>query len=257
MRLGKSMRALSVILTIVGLFALWQLICWAGSIPEYILPTPSDILLRMVEDADALYRHSLVTLWEVFLGFAMAVAFGIPLAILLVYSRYISQSFFPIIVGIHCVPMVSLAPLLIIWFGFGLLTKVLIAFLISFFPIVINTTVGLRSMEKEMLNLAKSLRASSAQTFLYFRLPKALPSIFGGLKVGITLAIVGAIVAEFVASEKGLGYLQLMANSQLDVTMEFAVIFTLGIIGIGLFNLVGWIERLSMPWYHATRKEAD
>jgi NitT/TauT family transport system permease protein len=202
----------------------------------------------MFEDADILYRHSLVTLWEVLLGFLMSIAIGIPLAIIIVYSRYISQSFFPIIVGIHCVPMVSLAPLLILWFGFGMLTKVLIAFLISFFPILVNTVVGLQSMEKDMLHLAKSIRANAIQTFFYFRLPKALPSLFGGLKVGITLAVVGAVVAEFVASEKGLGYLQLSANAQLDVTMEFCVIFTLGIIGIGLFQIVGLIERLSMPW---------
>lgn len=255
MALINSKRFLSVTLTLLGLLGLWQLICWIFTIPSYILPVPTEIIGRMVTDIELLLRHSFVTLGEVMLGFIMAVAIGIPLAIIIVYSRYFSESFFPIIVGIHCVPMVSLAPLLIIWFGFGLLTKVLIAFLISFFPIVINTVVGLQSMDKEMLYLAKSLRANKVQTFLYFRLPKALSSIFGGLKVGITLAVVGAVVAEFVASEKGLGYLQLMANSQLDVTMEFAVIFMLGIIGIGLFQFVALLEKWCMPWYQANRKD--
>lgn len=251
---AKTSRAIYVVLTLVGLFAAWQVVCLVFSIQAYILPTPLEIFTRIFQDWDILVRHSGVTLSEILMGFVSSVLIGIPIAILIVYSRYFSQSFFPIMVGIHCVPMVSLAPLLIIWFGFGMVTKVLIAFLISFFPIVINTVVGLQSMEKDMLNLARSMRASTFQTFVYFRMPKALPNIFGGLKVGITLAVVGAVVAEFVASEKGLGYMQLTANSQLDITMEFAIIFTLAVIGIGLFNLVGLVERLSMPWYHATRR---
>jgi NitT/TauT family transport system permease protein len=256
MNYAKLGRAASVVATLIGLFALWEIVCLLFSVPEYLMPRPTQIFHRFIVDFDVLVRHGGVTLGEILLGFAMAVVIGIPIAIIIVYSNYFSQSFFPILIGIHCVPMVSLAPLLILWFGFGTLTKVLIAFLISFFPIIINTVVGMKSMEKDMLHLAKSMRASTFQTFAYFRLPKALPSIFGGLKVGITLAVVGAVVAEFVASEKGLGYLQLTANSKLDVTMEFCVIFALAIMGIGLYCIVGLLERWCMPWYQATRKEA-
>ncbi|MBP1154491.1 MULTISPECIES: ABC transporter permease [unclassified Paenibacillus] len=248
-------RTTSITLTLLGLFAVWEVACRILQVPEYLMPTPMNIVERFIQDWSVIVSHSGITLSEVLLGFTMSVFIGIPIAILIVYSKYFSNSVFPILIGIHCVPMISFAPLLIIWFGFGMLTKVLIAFMISFFPIVINTVVGLQSMEKDMFHLAKSLRANKMQTFIYFRLPKALPSIFGGLKVGITLAVVGAVVAEFVSSQKGLGYLQLTAHSQLDVTMEFCVIFTLAFIGIGLFSIIGWIERLSMPWYRATRKE--
>jgi NitT/TauT family transport system permease protein len=153
--------------------------------------------------------------------------------------------------------MVSLAPLLIIWFGFDMKTKVIIAFMISVFPIIINAVVGMQSMDKEMLNLARSMRASKWQIFIYFRLPTALPSIFGGFKVGITLAVVGAVVAEFVASDRGLGYLQLMANSQLDTTLEFCTLFMLAMMGIGLFYGMDMIERLAMPWNKGKRGEKE
>lgn len=190
---------------------------------------------------------------EIFAGFGLSIVIGIPFAIVVVYSKYASQAFFPILIGLQCIPMVSLAPLLIVWFGFGMLSKVLIAFLISFFPILVNTIAGLKSMEKDMFMLSQSLRANSMQVFLYFRLPKALPSIFAGFKVGITLAVVGAVVAEFVSSERGLGYLQLVASSKLDVTLQFCVIVALAIIGLGLYNLVSILERMSIPWYKASR----
>lgn len=250
---NKMTRSLSVILTLIGLIALWELLCWVLDIPKYLLPTPIDIIQRIFEDWSMLVRHSSVTLVEIFAGFGLSIIIGIPFAVVVVYSKYFSQAFFPILIGLQCIPMVSLAPLLIVWLGFGMLSKVLIAFLISFFPILVNTIAGLKSMEKDMFMLSQSLRANSMQVFLHFRLPKALPSIFAGFKVGITLAVVGAVVAEFVSSESGLGYLQLIASSQLDVTLQFCVIVALAVIGLGLYNLVALIERISIPWYKASR----
>lgn len=254
MKAGFNLRqALSVSATFLGFLVLWQLVCLIFDIPTYLLPTPTDILGRMVQDSDVLLRHSGVTLFEILAGFGLSVLFGIPAAVIIVYSRYFSQSVFPLLIGLQCVPMISIAPLLITWLGFGMVTKVMIAFLISFFPIIVSSVVGLKSMEKEMLMLATSLRASRLQVFLHFRLPKALPSIFGGFKVGITLAVVGAVVAEFVSSDRGLGYLQLVANSKLDITMQFCVIVMLGAIGLALYNIVGLIEKIALPWYRAAR----
>lgn len=246
-------QVLSVSATFVGFLLLWQLVCMIFNIPSYLLPTPTDIIARMIQDSDVLLRHSGVTLFEILAGFGLSVLFGIPAAVIIVYSKYFSQSVFPLLIALQCVPMISIAPLLVTWLGFGMVTKVMIAFLISFFPIIVSSVVGLKSMEKEMLMLATSLRANRMQVFLYFRLPKALPSIFGGFKVGITLAVVGAVVAEFVSSDRGLGYLQLVANSRLDITMQFCVIVMLGIIGLTLYNIVGLIEKIALPWYRAAR----
>ncbi|MFF2484592.1 ABC transporter permease [Paenibacillus sp. NPDC058071] len=246
-------QSLSVIATVAGMLVIWQLVCIIFEVPVYLLPTPLDIIQRIIVDWDVLIRHSGVTIFEILSGFGLSVVFGIPAAIIIVYSKYFSRSIFPILIGLQCVPMISIAPLLITWLGFGMVTKVIIAFLISFFPIIVNAVVGLKSTEKDMLMLAASLRANSLQVFLHFRLPKALPSIFGGFKVGITLAVVGAVVAEFVSSNRGLGYLQLVANSKLDITMQFCVIITLAIIGLVCYNLVGWIEKIAIPWYRAAR----
>jgi NitT/TauT family transport system permease protein len=248
---------LSVILTLIGMVVVWQLLYLVFNIPKFIIPSPWDIAVRFSHETGMLFRHSLVTLQEVLLGFLMSVAIGIPIAILIVYSKYFANTFYPILIGVHCIPMVSLAPLLIIWFGFDMRTKVIIAFMISVFPVIINAVVGMQSMDKEMLNLARSLRASKWQIFIFFRLPTALPSIFGGFKVGITLAVVGAVVAEFVASDRGIGYLQLMANSQLDTTLEFCTLFMLAMMGIGLFYCMDLIERLAMPWNKGKRGKRE
>lgn len=246
---------LAVMLTLISLVLIWQLADAVLDIPSYTLPSPLEIFDRMLTDWDVLLKHSRYTLIEVAAGFAMSVVVGIPIAIMIVYFRYFSRAFFPLFIGMNCVPIVSFAPLLVVWFGYGMLTKVLIAFMISVFPIIINTVIGLRSIEKEMLSLARSLRANSLQAFLYFRLPKSLPYIFGGLKIGITLAVVGSVVSEFVASNRGLGYLQLTANARLDTTLVFCVIVTLAIIGVGLYNLVALVERIAIPWYRSSREE--
>ncbi|MCR2805694.1 ABC transporter permease [Paenibacillus soyae] len=246
-------QGLSVSVTLIGMLAVWQLICVLFAVPAYLLPTPLDIGSRLISDGDVLLRHTGITLFEIVAGFGLSVLFGIPAAVIIVYSRYFSQAVFPLLIGLQCVPMISIAPLLITWLGFGMITQVVIAFLIAFFPIIVSAVVGLKSMEKEMNMLAMSLRASKLQIFLYFRLPRALPSIFGGFKVGITLSVVGAVVAEFVSSDRGLGYLQLVANAKLDITMQFCVIVMLAVIGLVLYNLVGLIERIALPWYRASR----
>ncbi|OLO28144.1 ABC transporter permease [Alkalihalophilus pseudofirmus] len=240
-------------LTLVGLLSIWQFLTSLLEIPRYILPSPVDIIGRFITDFHMLFNHSLTTLTEVLLGFGLSLVIGVPLAVSIVYSRYLANSLYPILIGIQCIPMVSIAPILVIWFGYGLTTKVILACLISFFPIVINSVVGFRSLDKDMHDLGKSIGISEWKIFFYLRLPNALPHLFGGFKVGITLAVVGAIVGEFVASERGLGYLQLTANARLDTPLVFATLLTLAIIGMLLFFFVHLMEKVFMPWYHANK----
>ncbi|WP_240353295.1 ABC transporter permease [Cohnella algarum] len=175
-------QGISVTMTLAALLIVWQALYWVFPIPEYLVPSPLRIAERFIQDFASLMRHAGYTLTEVLAGFFLSVLIGIPVAILIVSYRYFANTVYPILVGVHCIPMVAMAPLLVIWFGYEMKTKILIVFLISFFPIVINAVIGLQSMDKEMYSLARSMRASRLQIFTYFRLPKALPSMFGALR---------------------------------------------------------------------------
>ena len=180
-------------------FAVWEVAVRALGVPDYILPSPSVILVKIVVSWQLLLENAFVTLQEILLGFGLSVVIAIPLAIAVVYSRIFERVAFPFMVSLQTIPKVALAPILVIWLGYGIMPKVMVAFLISFFPIVINSVIGMRSADKEMIYLVQSMGASELTTFLKIRLPKALPSIFGGLKVGIGQAVVGATVGEFIA----------------------------------------------------------
>jgi NitT/TauT family transport system permease protein len=230
------------------IFALWEFAVRALSIPDYILPSPSVIITKIVVSWHLLLTNAFVTLQEILLGFGLSVLIAIPLAVAVVYSRIFERVAFPFMVSLQTIPKVALAPILVMWLGYGILPKVMVAFLISFFPIVINSVIGMRSAEKEMIYLVQSMGASELTTFLKIRLPKALPSIFGGLKVGMGQAVVGATVGEFIAAEHGLGYLQLISQVRLDTPLLFAAVVVLSLLGVLLFNIVAWIERIALPW---------
>jgi NitT/TauT family transport system permease protein len=230
------------------IFILWEIAVVALGIPGYILPSPSVILSKIAVSWQLLLLNAFVTLEEILFGFALSVLVAIPLAIAVVYSRIFERVAFPFMVSLQTIPKVALAPILVIWLGYGIMPKVMVAFLISFFPIVINSVIGMRSAEREMIYLVQSMGASELTTFLKIRLPKALPSIFGGLKVGMGQAVVGATVGEFIAAENGLGYLQLISQVRLDTPLLFAAVVILSLLGVLLFNIVAWIERLAMPW---------
>ena len=229
-----------------AIFVLWELGCWLFKVPDFILPSPSVIIDKIISSWWLLLVNGMVTAQEIVLGFGMSVAIGIPLAVLAVYSRIFERVAFPFMVSLQTIPKVALAPILVMWLGYGILPKVMVAFLISFFPIVISAVVGMRSAEKEMIYLVQSMGANELTTFLKIRLPKALPSIFGGLKVGMGQAVVGATVG--VAAEQGLGYLQLISQVRLDTALLFAAVVVLSLLGVLLFNLVAWVERLAVPW---------
>jgi NitT/TauT family transport system permease protein len=238
-------------------FALWEAAVRILAVPEYILPSPSVIVAKIIVSWQLLLANAVVTLQEILLGFGMSVVIAIPLAVAVVYSRIFERVAFPFMVSLQTIPKVALAPILVMWLGYGIMPKVMVAFLISFFPIVINSVIGMRSAEKEMIYLVQSMGASELTTFLKIRLPKALPSIFGGLKVGMGQAVVGATVGEFIAAEQGLGYLQLISQVRLDTPLLFAAVVVLSLLGVLLFNLVAWIERIALPWSKVATEVAE
>lgn len=231
----------------VVLVLVWEAASRLLSIPPYLLPAPSEIAQSMDANAAVLIKNSVGTTLEILLGFALSVAVGVPLALAIFLWRPFASSVYPVLVSSQAVPKVAVAPLFLVWFGFGLLPKVLIAFLIAFFPVVINTAMGLAALEREKIYLAQSMGLSALATFCKIQLPNALPSIFAGLKISITLAVVGAVVGEFVGGQGGLGYLLLIANGNMDTALLFAGIVALTVLGVVFFALIGLVERLVLP----------
>jgi len=226
---------------------LWEAAARLLQIPTYLLPAPTAVADSIEANAGLLVKHSLITASEIMLGFALSVMVGIPLALGIYIWKPFSRVVYPVLVSSQAVPKVAVAPLFIVWFGFNLLPKVLIAFLIAFFPIVINTAMGLASIEREKLYLAQSIGLGTLSTFFKIQLPNALPSIFAGFRISITFAVVGAVVGEFVGGQAGLGYLLLTANGNMDTALLFAGIVALTILGLIFFALIGLAERLILP----------
>lgn len=238
-------------------FVAWQVAVEAFKVPAYLLPTPTAIVLDMVKHWRLLTEHALITLWEIGLGFVVSILIAMPLAVMFTYSRIFEKLFYPLIVGTQTIPKVAVAPLFLVWFGFGLTPKVIIVTLMTFFPIVINAVVGLKSLNFQTVYLAQSMGAGPWQVFWHFRLPNALPSLFAGLKVACVLAVIGAIVAEFVGADSGLGYLIVVAATDQNVTRQFAAIAYLSVIGILFFWAVGYLERLLLPWHASVRRDQE
>lgn len=232
----------SALLVAVVLIGAWQILVPLSGLSEFVLPTPLAIAKRIVNDLPLLSAHTYVTLLEVIFGFTLGALIGIPLALSIFYSRAFERAIYPILVGLQTVPKVSLAPILVLYLGYGWAPKIVLAFMISFFPIVISTVVGLQSLDKNLVNLVRSMGANEWQTFFKLRLPAALPNIFAGFKVAISLAVIGAVIGEYVAAERGLGYLQLQANSQFDTTLNFATVVTISALGVMLYFLIDIIE---------------
>jgi NitT/TauT family transport system permease protein len=235
------------VMTVIGTLVAWEFATRAFDIPAYLLPAPSRIAVSLVENAALILKHGWVTTIEIVLGFLLSIVVGVPLALAIFMWPAFSRSVLPLLVSSQAMPKVAVAPLFLVWFGFGLLPKVLIAFLIAFFPIVIGTAVGLASIEQEKIHLARSMGLGAAATFFKIRLPSALPSVFGGLKISITLAVVGAVVGEFVGGDAGLGHLLMVANGNIDTPLLFAGLVALTVQGVVLFFLVELVERLAIP----------
>jgi NitT/TauT family transport system permease protein len=243
------------IVTFAVLLLVWQVATEVFAISPIILPAPTAVMVDLVAHWRLLLSGTATTAYEVIFGFVCSVLIGVPLAILLTSSRAIENALYPLVVGAQTIPKVAIAPILLAWFGFGLKPKIVIVILITFFPIVINSVVGLRSLSLQMRHLARSMGATRSQIFWRFQLPNALPNIFAGMKVASTLAIIGAIVAEFVGSDTGLGYQIMLATSDLDIARQFAAITVLTIVGILFVAAIERIERLILPWHISVRAE--
>lgn len=253
---SNSWRSIHIVLVVVGFFAAWQLGCVLLQPPEYLLPSPIAIL-REFDSAPLWYLgHASRTVGATLLGFFLALVVGCLAAVGIVYSRLLESTLYTLLVALNSVPKIALAPLFIIWMGTGLASKVAISFLIALFAIVVDSVLGLRSVDPDAIDLFRSLRGSSLQTLLWLRMPNALPYLFAGTKVAISLALVGAIAGEFVASQAGLGYVILAAQGSFQTSRVFAAIVLLGILGTILFYIVEITERFVCPWHVSHRSRS-
>ena len=235
------------VLTFIGIFVLWEIITIVFGVPVYTLPAPSVIIDVMIEKRLLLLEHSWVTFAESAIGLGLSIVLSIPMGILIVYSPLFERTVYPLLVASQAIPKVALAPILVVWFGFGLMPKVLIAFFIAFFPIVVNTVVGLSRTPPEMIHLMRSLGASPVQILLRVRMMAAMPYIFAGIKIAAAFAVVGAIVGEYIAVSSGLGYMQLVANNNFEIPLLFGTLVVLSVMGIAFFYLVALVEVLILP----------
>ncbi len=241
--------ALLIAIILVG----WDVGVRVAKIPPYLVPAPTAVVFELVDKWPLLLSEAMPTLYATLGGFLLSALFGIPTAMMIASSRTVESYLYPILVFSQSIPKIAVAPLFVVWFGFGIAPKVISAFLLGFFPVVVATVLGLKSVDTDMIDLARSMRAGAFRTFRRIRLPNALPSIFGGLKVSITLAVVGAVVGEFVGSNSGIGYVLQIANGNFDLPLMFAALFVLSMMGVLLFTALEVIERLMIPWHSSRR----
>lgn len=258
---GKSRKARADALKSIGLpilgvvliVVIWWVVVLGFQIDKFLLPSPADVFAAFTANPQYLLQQTWVTLVETVQGFALAIVIGIPIAMLIASSRLVEQMIYPILLAINAAPKVAIAPLLVVWMGFGMAPKIVMVVLLCFFPIVLSTTTGLRSTPAEFIELAKSLRSNALQTFVKFRAPFALEQVFVGLKTAISLAVIGAVIAEFVGASEGLGYLIVQSGASADTPLAFVAIVLLALMSIVLFYALVLIERILLPWAESRR----
>lgn len=243
---------LAPFLILLGFFVVWQYLVIHLAIPEYILPKPTIILKTIWQDRDLLWPHLLITLKEVLLGFGLAFVVSMIFALLIAHVEIARRSLYPLLVASQTIPIIAVAPLFLIWFGYGIMPKVIVTALISFFPLTVNTVAGYWSVDPDLRTLFHSYHASRWQTFRKLSIPAALPNMMAGIKISVTLSVIGATIGEWVGSDKGLGYMIIQAQSQIQTPRLFAALALLSITGIGLFILTHFLEWLVMPWRRRT-----
>lgn len=232
------------------LFLVWELSVRIFAIPQYILPSPTRIAEAIVQYWPAIWKNSLQTLYTTLVGFLLAVVGGLALGVLVGWSRFIYAGLYPLMVGFNAIPKVALVPVLVIWFGIGTVPAILTAFLIAFFPIVVNVATGLATIEPEMEDVLRALGAKKMDIMLKVGIPRSMPYFFGSLKIAITLAFVGSVISETVAANSGLGFMMIGAQSQFNVPLVFAGLVMLAIEGIVMYAVMAWIEMRMTGWAH-------
>ncbi|MCA9878986.1 MAG: ABC transporter permease [Thermomicrobiales bacterium] len=233
---------------LAGLVLLWQVAVVATNAPAWLLPSPVDVATALVEDRALLWENALVTLQEVLIGFLLAVAAGVGCGVAIARSPVLDRALYPLIIASQTVPVPAIAPLLLVWFGYGLLPKVLVTALVGFFPLVVNTVEGLRSTDREVVSLLRAFGASPGRIFRLAELPSAMPAIFAGARIAVAICVIGAVFGELVGAKAGLGYLLTRSIAQFETPRMVAAIFLLALMGSTLFALVGLVERLVLPW---------
>lgn len=251
-RVQRRLRALKLsmlpALSLILIVVLWQLLTWLTDPPAWLLPSPARIVEVSISWAGALPLHTAITLYETLVGFFAAIIFAVPAAILIVYSPFLQKTIYPLLLALQSMPKVAVAPLLLIWIGHGELPKIIVVFLVCFFPILVSSVSGMQAVPESLVNLVRALNARPLQVFVKIRLPNAMPYIFVGLKVAITLAVIGAVIGEFVGAEAGLGYLILVSTQQFDTGLAFVSIILLTLMSIILYFAIEYVERFVIPW---------
>jgi NitT/TauT family transport system permease protein len=246
----RTFERIAPLALLAAVLALWQLACWAFGIPEYIFPSPWTIGREMVAYAAPLGAAAWKTFWVTMLGFALSIVVGVLLGFVVGSSRTAYAALYPLLVGFNAVPKAAIVPILIVWFGIGLGPGILTAFLISFFPITVNIATGLATLEPELEDVLRVLGAKRRDVILKVGLPRSLPYFYGSLKVAITLAFVGTVLAEMTAGDSGIGYLMQSAGSQQRMPLAFAGLVVIGAMAMAMYELFSWIERRTTGWAH-------
>jgi NitT/TauT family transport system permease protein len=258
--LGSVSKALNAVwirpfLFLIFIVVAWDLTIRLFKIPPYQIPAPGDVVVVLWQDWPELMAQAWPTTYATICGFLLSAVFGIPVAMLIAGSKTVESYVYPLLVFSQSVPKIAIAPLFVVWFGFGIIPKVISAFLLGFFPVVVSAVQGFKSVDPDMVDLARAMQGSRSNVFLAVNLPHAMPAIFSGLKVSVTLAVVGAVVGEFVGSNSGIGYVLQRSIGTFDLPTMFAALVILALLGVILFWIVDRIEKLVIPWHVSQREE--
>lgn len=245
---ARAAALLPPVLVILGSFVLWEVAVMIFRIPAFVLPAPTAIWKALVFWRGAIWFNSAQTLYTTLAGFGLAVVGGLGLGLAVGYSTLVYRAFYPLLVGFNSIPKAAIVPVLVIWFGIGTVPAIITAFLISFFPIVVNVATGLATLEPELQDVLRSLGATKGEIFLKIGIPRSLPYFFASLKVAATLAFVGAVISETVAANRGIGYLMLSASSRFEVPLVFAGLVVVAVMGVVLFALFAVAEGRLTGW---------
>ena len=233
-----------------AILVVWQFVCWAFSVSDFIFPSPVQIARALIEHAGAIGGHAWKTLWTTMAGFAIGVAVGVTLGAIVGSSRLIYTALYPLLVAFNSIPKAAFVPILVVWFGIGTIPAILTAFLICFFPIVVNVATGLATLEPELEDVLRALGATRFDILTKVGMPRSMPFFFASLKVAITLAFVGTVVSETVASNDGIGYLMMAAGSSMRMPLVFAGLFVIGVMAMVMYEFFAMLERRLTGWAH-------
>ena len=246
--MSRAARTILPLLGIVAVIGLWWLATILFGIQKFLLPSPKDVVEAYLGQQGFLLQQAWVTLAETVQGFALSIVVGVPVALLIVRSKILERMIYPLLLAVNAVPKIAIAPILVVWLGFGQFPKIVLVFLVCFFPIVISTATGMKSTPTELVELLRSMNCTRRQEFFKLRFQYAMPQVFVGLKVAISLAVIGSVIAEFVGASAGLGYVIVQSGASADTALAFAAMALLGVISIVLFYGLVIVERVLLPW---------